>query len=783
VLIVPFVIEILLAGTLISYFSFRYRQESVQELAYRLMETVGERTIQGLDTRLSAIHLINHLNGDALETGELKLQNYPLVSHHLLRQMQRFKNVHSIALASQDGKYINLYRSDQNGTLYLSLTEAVSRQSHYVLDNGGNRVARLIRPPVVNASWVETVKSGKGQSWRELYHFDFAGQEKTITAVDRLVDDQGNSQAFLAATTSLRSLYDVLGALKASPSGQTFVMDRSGQLIAASVPPKLKERLAPSPGLTLAENHSNWLIQQTAKYLNAQDKLATPGVLQKFSFALAGERHFAQVIPYKDGYGLDWLVITVVPESDFTAETHKGDQLALLIGGLTLVGVILLGWLTSSLIAQPILSLSHTSRELVLDKWDGQIASGTCITELEILADSFRKMAEHVQSSFDEVKVALQESEEKFSKIFRTTPNAIDIISLPDGRYLEVNESFLRTTGYSREEVIGRRVTDLGLIANPEQRQRFHQLIREMQTVHNLEFDYRTKSGELKTFLVASEILELDGKTCLLSISRDITERKHLERALQEAQQVAHIGSWEYNPATQVMFWSDEMFQIHGMEPPSQPLNLALALETLHPDDRPVHLALVERAIVEGKEYTSDLRIFRPDGSMRYVEVRGKPVLDGSGQLLRLIGTVLDITDRKQAEAAQRQSEECFRKAFDYATVGMSIVGIQGEFLQVNPSYCRMLGYTEAELLTRTFRDVTHPADLDADLKLMQQVLQGKASHYRMEKRYVCKDGTVIWGLLSTALIRDLHDQPVSFVSYVQDITVLHNNRSSSEYT
>jgi PAS domain S-box-containing protein len=576
----------------------------------------------------------------------------------------------------------------------------------------------------------------------------------------------------------------VLVALKASPSGQTFVMDRSGQLIAASVPPKSKEQLASSPGLPLVKDHSNWLIQQTAKYLIAQGRLAAPGGSQKFSFAIAGEQHFAQVIPYRDGYGLDWLIITVVPESDFTAETHKGDQLALLIGGLTLFGVILLGWLTSSLIAQPILSLSHTSRELALDKWDGQITSGTCITELEILADSFRKMAEHVQSSFVEVKVALQESEEKFSKIFRTTPNAIDIISLPDGRYLEVNESFLRTTGYSREEVIGRRATDLGLIANPEQRQRFHQLMREMQTVQNLEFDYQTKSGELKTFLVASEILELDGKNYLLSISKDITERKHLERALQEAQQVAHIGSWEYNPATQTMFWSDEMFRIHGMELPSQPpVSLKLALEMLHPDDRPVHLALVERAIVEGKEYISDLRVFRPDGSVRYVEVRGKPVLDGSGQLLRLIGTVLDITDRKQAEAAQRQSEECFRKAFDYATVGMSIVGIQGEFLQVNPSYCRMLGYTEAELLTRTFRDVTHSADLDADLKLMQQVLRGEISHYRMEKRYIRKDGTVIWGLLSTALIRDLHDQPVSFVSYVQDITVLHNNHSSSEYT
>jgi hypothetical protein len=130
VLIVPFAIEILLAGTLISYFSFRYRQESVQELAYRLMETISERTTQALDTRLSAIHLINHLNEDALETGELKLQNHSLVEHRLLRQMRRFKDVHSIALASQDGKYINLYRAGQNGTLYLSLTEEVPRQTH-----------------------------------------------------------------------------------------------------------------------------------------------------------------------------------------------------------------------------------------------------------------------------------------------------------------------------------------------------------------------------------------------------------------------------------------------------------------------------------------------------------------------------------------------------------------------------------------------------------------------------------------------------------------------------
>jgi two-component system sensor histidine kinase UhpB len=127
--------------------------------------------------------------------------------------------------------------------------------------------------------------------------------------------------------------------------------------------------------------------------------------------------------------------------------------------------------------------------------------------------------------------------------------------------------------------------------------------------------------------------------------------------------------------------------------------------------------------------------------------------------------------ERRRTEEALRESEQRFRLAFDHAPIGMTLVAPDGRFLQVNRALCELLGYTEQELLDRTFQVITHPDDLDADLALVRQVLAGEIERYSMEKRYFHKQGHVVWILLHVSLVRDDGGEPLYFVSQIKDIT------------
>jgi len=121
--------------------------------------------------------------------------------------------------------------------------------------------------------------------------------------------------------------------------------------------------------------------------------------------------------------------------------------------------------------------------------------------------------------------------------------------------------------------------------------------------------------------------------------------------------------------------------------------------------------------------------------------------------------------------AARRESEDHFRFTFEEAALGMAHVGLDGRWLQINRKLCEILGYTREELLSMTFQDITYPEDLDADMEHVRQLLEGQAHRYSMEKRYIRKDGSLVWANLSVSLLRDADGAPLYFISVVEDIS------------
>lgn len=163
------------------------------------------------------------------------------------------------------------------------------------------------------------------------------------------------------------------------------------------------------------------------------------------------------------------------------------------------------------------------------------------------------------------------------------------------------------------------------------------------------------------------------------------------------------------------------------------------------------------------------------DGHEFPVEISLSPLETEQGMLVS--SAIRNISERKQAEAALKLSEKRFSSAFEHAAIGMGLVAPDGRWLKVNRALCDLLGYSSEELLQKTFQEVTHSEDLEADLELSQQILAGEIATYQMEKRYFHKAGRIVWALLSVSLIRSELGAPLYFISQIQDIT----NRKNAE--
>ena len=153
------------------------------------------------------------------------------------------------------------------------------------------------------------------------------------------------------------------------------------------------------------------------------------------------------------------------------------------------------------------------------------------------------------------------------------------------------------------------------------------------------------------------------------------------------------------------------------------------------------------------------------------------PLKDSQGNIKQIIGTATNINERKQTEQKLQESEERFRSAFDDAAIGMALVNLEGNFFKVNQSLCEITEYQKQELLSLTFQEITHPDDLEIDLNYIQQLLKDEIRTYQMEKRYLKKSGEIVWVLLNVSLVRGERQQPLYFISQIQDI----NERKQAE--
>jgi diguanylate cyclase (GGDEF)-like protein/PAS domain S-box-containing protein len=189
------------------------------------------------------------------------------------------------------------------------------------------------------------------------------------------------------------------------------------------------------------------------------------------------------------------------------------------------------------------------------------------------------------------------------------------------------------------------------------------------------------------------------------------------------------------------------------------------------PTDRPPEDAAqdVTGAVRRNGVWNGRVEKLRKDGSSCWCGASVTPLEHPDhGQVW--VAVYSDVTDVKRDEDALYGAQEQFEQAFERAPIGMALVGLDGRLMRVNQALCAIIRYNARELVTKTFQELTHPDDLDADLELARQLLAGDIQEYQLEKRYIDANGRHVWINLSGTLVRDGHGEPLHFIAQVQDI-------------
>ena len=258
----------------------------------------------------------------------------------------------------------------------------------------------------------------------------------------------------------------------------------------------------------------------------------------------------------------------------------------------------------------------------------------------------------------------------------------------------------------------------------------------------------------------------------------DITEERQLEQALR-ASEARFRSAFDEAPTGIALIGLDgRTFRVNkafcslvGYDE-AELLQPKMIGSMTHVDDRERDVQKFKR-LIQGQidSYTTVKRLLTRDNQIVRTRMNASFVEGDDGKPVYVIAQFEDITEQFRLQRELEQSEAIFRSAFDHAAIGMARVSPDGQWLDVNESLCRILGYRRDELLALNFQQITHPDDLEEDRDLVEQMLDGSISTYNIEKRYIRRDGSIVWGELNVSLVRDVQDEPLFFLSQIQDVT------------
>jgi PAS domain S-box-containing protein len=368
----------------------------------------------------------------------------------------------------------------------------------------------------------------------------------------------------------------------------------------------------------------------------------------------------------------------------------------------------------------------------------------------------------------------LRESEQRWRGLTEALPQLV-WSATPDGACDYFSTQWTEHTGVSEADLLGWRWL---LTLHPDDREPTRRLWTDSvagRQPYDVEYRIRRRDGEYRWFKTrGTPIRDTEGKIVKwFGTCTDITDLRQTQEALRASEARYRV----------IVEHAADAFCLHAEDTRVLDVNrrtceslgytreelIGMMPSEFDPDVTPAVEEQIKRQLSAGETIALESRHRRKDGTIFPVEVRGKAFWE-AGRLFS-VTMARDITERKRAEEALRASEERFRGTFENAAVGIAHRDATGRFLRVNEKLCDILGYTREEMLHKTVRDITHRDDLAASIDAITALWQGESQTLRLEKRYVRKDGSLVWGELFGSLQRDAAGKPAYDISIVNDIS------------
>ena len=545
VLVAPFIALIFLTACLAAYLSFRNGQKAVNDVADKLRQEATRRIEDHLRDFLKTPWQINEVNADALSRGMLDVEDPDAMEKFFWRQVGIFDSVTSIYFGNPRGGLVNSGREGAAGTRYVIATEGFAKGpfEKYAVDDSGNRTRLLVTVPDFDSRtrpWYAGAVEKKGAFWSDAYVL-FTGQDLAISASRPVYQDNRGLLGVVAVDIFLSHLNSFLKSMDVSENSLSFIMEPSGLLIASSTGEPLFRRSKDSDkheriGL---DESSVALLREAASQLTRKfggyDRISTKQYLE---FDLDGAKQLLHVSPFHDPHGIDWLIATAIPESDFLGQIYVSRRITILLIACTLILAGALGAILSKWITSPVYRLNDAAREMAKGNWELDFEASLWIREIAELTRSFERMGKQLKATVtglsDEISER-QKAEQMLQTVIDNIPVLITLYD-PSMNFTLINREFEKKTGWKNKDL---EQIDLmeQCYPDPEVRARAAAYMQKASTEWR-EFEVTARSGGLVQSIWSNVVVD----DIRIGIGIDITERKKLEARLRHAQKMESVG-------------------------------------------------------------------------------------------------------------------------------------------------------------------------------------------------------------------------------------------------
>ncbi|NEP87582.1 MAG: response regulator [Okeania sp. SIO2C2] len=409
VLIVPFVLQIFGAVGLVGYFSFINGRQTVDNLANQLTQKISSGIEQHVLGYLNKSHQVLRVTNYAIESENLDVDDFAGLRLYFWQVVKEKDLEDYLSFGNEEGEFIEVERLEDGDILFKIRNIATQPiRETYLLNNEGN-ISEYLKGKAYDPRdrpWYKAAKQLGEPTWSPIFaSFSRENASLDISAVRPIFNSSGQFVGVLSNKTTLVQVTNFLSNLYISANGQSFIMERSGDLVASSKIKKpfiitgevQKRKIERLPAIESNDPTLSATVEQLQQHFGDFKNINSD---QQLKFLIDGAWYYTRVMPIKDGKGIDWLVVVVIPENDFMAQINANTKTTILLSFGALTIAILVGIVTTHWVTQPILQINSAAKKIAEGQWENTLNIHRR-DEVGELANSFNLMANQLKNSFD----------------------------------------------------------------------------------------------------------------------------------------------------------------------------------------------------------------------------------------------------------------------------------------------------------------------------------------------------------------------------------------------